>query len=467
MLAGSELVMKPRRRPEAEREADPEGTPRHAAALAAAWRRQRGATPTWVLGETQRGGATKLGGFAAGRSQLGFFHKLSRSGTLLRRAILLLVVSALVAACAGDSHSYPPAAPVIPTIELAPTGGGWSSGPLTDGLARVSNNGFGYTGEIDLYEIVVPATGRLQISLTWNHLANYDLIVAGDPEGHVRLAEGQLDAGEPEYEGIDVVALQTVYVFVAGWTGDAGPYVLETILLPPGTPVFAAATGPDLSGGWPSDLPLTFTFNADLDPEVDIATHVYFVANGLSAQGTWCLDGNAITFHPRLPETAADRGGLVAGERYTLQFPRASRGLKAVTGEYLTDIVSVTFDVVAPVDAFPGTPGITGILPAATLPYTGGTITLAVSEPLAPATVAVELHSVASDQSTTPVAATVHLRQSFLCSGDVEVRILVTPKAALPPGIATRLRLSSALGISGEASAGNTLPALQVDFPRP
>jgi hypothetical protein len=384
-----------------------------------------------------------------------------RRGTGSFGRFLVLAVVAAVAACGGPSSGSDDL-PAGPTIQLQPDGDSWKSGTL-DGLDRVSNNGLGYTGEIDRYELDAPATGRLQISLVWDHNANFDLIVATDAFGHVRLAEGLEDASEPEYVGTDVVAGQKLFLFVAGWTGDPGPYTLETVLLPPGAPIFAMETTPDFSQAVPSDAPLTFTFTTDLDPVQDLSGAIYLVHPGGVTEGTWCIDGRDLTFLPHLPEFPGDPLGLLPGQPHVLQFRRAARGVRAVTGEYLSDLVGMAFAVSAPIDLWPPPPLVTGITPSSPAKYHGEAITIAFSEPLDPASVTVSLVSVFSGGTTQPLPFDFDLTQTWLCSGNVEVRMLVAPRAAPPPGTITRLTLPGTI----KGLGGATLLPVTVDFPPP
>jgi hypothetical protein len=386
-----------------------------------------------------------------------------RRGTGSHRRLSILSLAAALAACAGGSSGTD--APVaVPTISLQPDGDHWSSAPTSDRLTKVSNNGLGYTGEIDRYELGVPATGRLQISLSWNHAANFDLIVATDDLGHLRVAEGLEDGSEPEYVGFDVALGQKLFLFVAGWTGDPGPYLLETVLLPPTTPLFAMAEIPDFDEPWPSDAPMTFTFTTDLDPDQDLDGRIYLVHPGGVTEGTWCIDGPRLTFHPHLPGTAGDTRGLLPGAPHVLQFRRAALGVRASSGEYLTDLVGVGFAVAAPADLWPAAPQVTGITPAPAAEYHGEAITIAFSEPLDPATVSVGLVSVWPGGSTQPLPFDFDLRQTWLCSGEVEVRLLVAPRVAPPAGTVTRLTLPGTIRALG---GGVVFLPVTVDFPPP
>lgn len=388
-----------------------------------------------------------------------------RGTVSVRRVSILFLVAAALAACAGGSSGAP--APVTqPTIQLQPKGDAWSAEPASHSLKKVSNNGLGYTGDIDRYEMDMPATGRLQVSLSWNHAANFDLILAADDLAELRLADGIEDGEEPEYVGIDVVLGQKLFLFVAGWAGEPGPYVLEIVLLPPTAPLFAIESAPDFTEPWPGDVPFTFTFTTDLDPGQDLDGRIYLVHGGGVTEGTWCIEGRDLTFYPHLPETAGDTRGLVPNALHVLQFRRAARGVRALTGEYLTELGGYAFNVTAPIDLWPSAPQVTGITPNPGVPYHGEAITIAISEPLDPA-VAVGLVSVAPGGSTAPLPFDFSLTQTWLCGGGVEVRLFVAPSKAPPAGTITRLTLPAgtrALGGGPDLAHGQPVT---VDFPPP
>ena len=110
----------------------------------------------------------------------------------------LVAVSLLAVACGGsggESNDPLPLAPA-PTLQLDRTADGWAAPPVEDALDRVSNNGAGYTGEIDRYAITIPADGRLQISLQWDHDADFDLLLAGDEAGTAKGVISQKTRGE-------------------------------------------------------------------------------------------------------------------------------------------------------------------------------------------------------------------------------------------------------------------------------
>ena len=370
-----------------------------------------------------------------------------------------LLVSAL-AACGGSGGGV--VLPPQPAIDLAPRGAGWA-GARNDQLDVVSNNGAGYTGEIDVYELFMPSPGRLQVSLSWDHDADFDLILAGDAEGLVRLAEGITAGREPEYLGITVAGGQRVYALVAGWEGEPGPYEIETALLPPGAPVFAVETE---GGNAPaSNRPMAFSFNVELDPDQDVAARLAFVGDGREAEGTWCILGPVLQFHPRLPRAPGDSGGLAPGATYTLQFPRAARGLRAVTGEYLTDLVTLEFTAGPPVDPTPGTPPrVTSVSPAPGATWDGAPISVNLSKAVDPRTLTPLFVQVASDGSATPLAIVFTLDQGSDCEGKTHATLLVALDEPPAPGGTFRLLLPGtilALGGDGAPSSGLTGPAPQ------
>ncbi|MHC4133989.1 MAG: hypothetical protein ACYS0K_03275 [Planctomycetota bacterium] len=380
---------------------------------------------------------------------------------------LWLASFALAAAC--GSASPEPGDRLRGFIELSPTGQGWAADPVLDGLDEVSNNGAGYTGEIDLYEITTPGPGRLQVSLNWEHDGDFDVFLTTDPEGRTRLAQGTKTGPVPEYVGIPVAGGQTVYVLVAGWEGEPGPYELETILLHPGAPVFDLAAGPTEDVPWPANLPLTFTFNVELDPDQDVDARVFFVGPGQFTEGDWCIHGATLDFYPRFPSVPGDPGGLTAGDAYTLQFPSAARGLRAVSGEYLTDVETFVNRAGPPVDLEPADPPRVEPLPP-TLNWDGNPITLAFTEPLDPDTLFPVLWEIDATGLATPIPSVHALSQRFLCNGTLEVRLVVAPAAALQaesilrlvvPGTTTGLGDSRGLAGPAPAPAGS---GFQVDF---
>jgi hypothetical protein len=388
-------------------------------------------------------------------------------GTGFLGRLFLLLALATFAACDGGSSGPNEPTEIVPSIDLEPTGQGWSASPKDTSLTRVSNNGLGYTGEIDRFELVAPAPGRLQLSLTWDHDANFDLILASDEIGKLRLAEGVENGSAPEYVGTDVVEGQRLFLFVAGWTGDPGPYKLEVLLLPPGTPLFDLESTPDFTNPWPSDVPLVFTFTTDLDPDQEVMGRASIVHAGGEVQGVWCIDGRTLTFYPQLPGKPGDPHALVPGALHILTFPRAAAGLRAATGEYLSDLKGIAFYIGAPKDLWPLAPQVTGITPNPSAAYKGDPITLAISEPLDPATVAPQLISILDNGTTLPLPFQFQLSQVYHCGGDVEVRLFVLPSQAPPPGSTTRLSLlPRTMALGGGPDLHDSMPVV-VDFAPP
>ena len=382
------------------------------------------------------------------------------------------IVSLALAAACGGSTPTEQGDLARGFIEFTPTGQGWTAEPVLDELDEVSNNGAGYTGEIDLYEITTPGPGRLQVSLQWEHDGDFDIFLTSDPEGRKRLAQGTQNGPVPEYVGIPVAGGQTVYILVAGWEGEAGAYELETILLYPGAPVFDLTDGPAEDVAWSANLPLAFTFNVELDPDQDIDARVFFVGPGHFAEGDWCIDGVTLTFLPRFPSVPGDPGGLTVGNEYTLQFPSAARGPRAVSGEYLTDVVTFMNQAGPPVDLVPDEPP--RVEPPPPTPvWDGNPITLAFTEPLDPDTLFPILWEIDATGFATPLPSIHTLSQRFLCDGTLEVRLIAAPTAALRSGSILRLvvpgttaGLGDARGLAGPAPAPDG-SGFQVDFAIP
>jgi len=387
---------------------------------------------------------------------------------LFRRGFLYLGV-ALLGACAGSSS---PSAPIAggPSIELAPTGQGqWSAPPVEDNLDQVSNNGLGYTGEIDVYELTVPAPGRLQVALSWTEESDFDLILAADPEGNQKLATGQENDFEPEYVGLDVAGGQTVYLFVAGWEGSPGDYTLETILLPPGAPVFAVESLPDPAIELAANRPLRVRFNLELDPGQDLDGRIYIAGAGRLARGHWCVEGKEAVFFPDLPELPGESCGLQPGDDYILQILRGPRGPRAVTGEYTSELVGENYTVGPATDFDPAEPPrVTAVSPPPSLPWDGSELILALSEPLDPDTVFPLFFLVGPAGAETPIAFRFNLSQQYDCDGRLEARLSVWADEPIEPGSALRLVLpGTVLGLTGDPSPQNAIEGgagFAVDF---
>ena len=224
------------------------------------------------------------------------------------------LVLVLVAACGGSSGSTSTLPPSDPQLDFdLGNDGRWRSAPVASDLDDVSNNGTGYTGDIDRYELVVPADGRLVVELTWEADSDLDFILAEDPQAESRLLESTGIDFDPEYESIDVVAGQVIYIFVAGWRGDAADYTLETIVLSVrGTHV--RHRGDAGLRGVASEQPsVAFPLQRPLDPEQELDGRAFLIREGILVDGTWCIEEHELVFYPRLPLLPGQEGGLVAG----------------------------------------------------------------------------------------------------------------------------------------------------------
>jgi hypothetical protein len=340
-----------------------------------------------------------------------------------------------------------------------PQGSGWLATPVEDDLAEVSNNGLGYTGEIDVYELFVPATGRLQVSLFWEHDADFDLIVAADMLAEVRLAEGVRISNEPEYVGASVESGQTIYILVAGWEGSPGDYILETALLPPGAPEFDLETE-SFDSPVARNHSIAVLFNADLDPGQDLSGTLALITQGHYAEGVWCVEGTSLIFHPRLPEGPGDEGGLMEGVTYTLQFDRAARGPRAASGEYLAEVRGLAVETGPYVDEDPlEPPRVIDVNRSTAEPWDGSPLTVAISGALDADTLIASLWTLDGDSNPeTPLLIAVTLRQQAGCIGGPRTRLLVELAEPLPPASVVRFRIpGSVLGITGEDRPENRL----------
>ncbi|MGH7163722.1 MAG: hypothetical protein ACREID_09580 [Planctomycetota bacterium] len=365
-----------------------------------------------------------------------------------------LACGVVLAACGGPSSS--PAAPPPPPapIDLALQGDGSAAAAVSNRLDQVSHDSLGYTGEIDRYAIVSPATGRLQASLSWDHGADFDLIVALDENAHDRLAEGISNDDEPEYVGVPVEAGQELFLVVAGYAGDPGGYTLEVVLLPPDAPLFDLVDAPDPSQPLPRNLPLVFTFNVELDAAQPVVGHVSFVAPGEAARGIWCIEGKDLVFYPLLPHAPDGHdAGLADGATYTLQIPRAARGLRAVTGEYLDALVQTAARFQGFADEDPASPPrVVDVDRSVGQPWDGAPLTITILGGLDPATVDLGLFRVAQDGTETPLPARVTFLQDYGCLRPLLARLTVEPVSALPPGSRVRVRVpATVLGFGGDA----------------
>ncbi|MEE8104979.1 MAG: hypothetical protein V3T86_05540 [Planctomycetota bacterium] len=361
-------------------------------------------------------------------------------------------------ACGGTGPvvTLPPAGDAI---TLHPLNGGFSAAPIVGSLDSVSNDDGQYTGEFDHFQLEVPEDGRLQFALTWFHDADFDLLITSDAGGSNRLAEGLRDGDDPEYVGLPVSKNQTVHVFVVGWEGEPGGYTLEAILLPPESVVFDVIAAPDTSTGWPRNRPIVFGFNVPVEPGQSIEDKIVFVAPGHQARGTWCIEANNLVFLPELPNDPGDANvGLIPGLTYTVQFRSGAKGLRATTGEYLTNVVTGEVVVEGYEDENPERPPrVIAIDHDPSDPWSGSPIQFFVDNALLPATVTAQIFLVETDGSETPLPTTTSLSQEHVCIS-IDARIVVEPAAALPPASTIRIRIpGTVLGISGEIDPRNGL----------
>jgi len=201
------------------------------------------------------------------------------------RVLVVITLCSLLSACgsSGGPAQPLPIAPA-PVVQLEPNPNGWSAEPVKEDLDEVANNGAGYTGDIDVYAIEAPAAGRLQISLSWTHDADFDLVLSSDERGTVRLAEGLEQGPVPEYIGAEVSAGQKLWIFIAGWEGDPGEYTLETMLFKPGSEKFALDTLTDGSSSLPRNMPIELVFTQELDPIQPLHELVFFIGQGAPAK---------------------------------------------------------------------------------------------------------------------------------------------------------------------------------------
>ena len=359
----------------------------------------------------------------------------------------------VLAACGGGGNGSELALAPAPIIELTPDGAGWSGEPVRDELDELSNNGFGYTGEIDRYEIEFPSAGRLQISLAWEQEADLDLIVAADPAGEIRLVEGNNQGFEPELLKLDVERGQRLWIFVAGWQGDPGDYTLETLLLPRELPVFELVTRPDLEVTSPRNGPFVLEFSEELAPDQDIDRIVFFVGFGQRASGTWCIHGRQLVFFPRLPESPLDTDVLQPDIEYLLQFPSGSRGPRSKHGEYLGEVASSEHRFGAWFDPEPTEPPrVVSVTPD---PLEGvwieGPVRIEITGALDPQTIQPQL--LVNGQ---PIPTRVVLSQQFDCEGLLRAILEIEPANPVSPGTQVELvapgsilRLGGTNGLTG------------------
>jgi len=367
----------------------------------------------------------------------------------MRIAVASLVVL-LVAACGSGTS---PSAPVLrpaPVVELEPTADGWSALPVKEDLDEVSNNGDGYTGDIDVYALVMPADGRLQVSLAWDHESDFDLVLATDERGVNRLAEGIEQGPIPEYIGADVTAGQKLWIFVAGWEGEPGEYTLETILLNPGSRKFELESITDGASPLPRNSPIELVFTQDLDPDQSFDARIFFFGSSEFAPGRWCVDGNRLLFLPHIPEGPDDAAVLQVGFEYILQIPRGARGLRATTGEYLDLVEGASYrfsdwadpDPDAPprvlrADYYPGEPW-NSVSP----------VTFEIAGALDPDTISVTMDV----DGLGAVPSATRLIQQIACGGTLVAQLQVQTLSPIPAGRVVRIRLPGTIRRLGGTS---------------
>ncbi|MEM8883077.1 MAG: hypothetical protein AAGD14_03320 [Planctomycetota bacterium] len=361
----------------------------------------------------------------------------------MKYGIGFLLFAGVACSSGGDD-----AAPVAlgPTIELERSGAGWRSRPVVDDLAENSNNGFGYTGEIDRYEILVPTTGRLQVVLQWTQDANLDLIVAEDPNGEARLAESNSNQLQHEFAKVDVRAGRSIWVFVAGWEGEPGAYELDTLLLPEEIPPFRAVVPPVDGDTLGRDGPLLIEFNEEIDPEIDVAATAFFVGAAEQLRGEWCRIGSRLIFFPELPDGSGIEKGLPReGVRYRLQFGTGFGALRSIHGEYLTELIDVdqyfeNWNLSSLHDDF----RLLEVEPADPNAWDGTEARLRFTMPLAPETIVASFRS-----GGVAYPAEWSLQQKMTCDGQADVVLTVRPATPLPDGREFTLTLGEGLRTLG------------------
>jgi len=379
---------------------------------------------------------------------------------LIRTALTLSLFS-LVAACGSSGGASQPTIAPAPVVEFQPNANGWSAQPVKEDLDEVSNNGAGYTGDIDVYALEMPADGRLQVSLSWTHDADFDLVLSSDERGEVRLAEGLEQGAVPEYIGTEVTAGQKMWIFVAGWEGDPGEYTLETILLNPGSEKFALASLTDGTTAIPRNTPIELVFTQDLDPVQPLHELVFFIGPAAPAPGHFCIDGNRLIFYPRLPESPNDENVLHPGFEYLLQFPRGARGLRAATGEYLDKVEGAAYRFSDWSDLDPSVPPrVLRMDLDPQTPWDGSPLTVELLGALDPTTIRVYIDV----EGIGIVASAVRLTQQHPCGDELHSYLQVEATDALPPGRRVRVVLpGTMLRLGGTSGATGPAPAAAGD----
>jgi hypothetical protein len=369
----------------------------------------------------------------------------------------LVVVGFVVGACGSDGTTAR-AIDGSPTIELQPSGATWSAEPVEESIDDLSNNGLGYTGEIDRYAIDVPEDGRLQVVLEWSQKSNLDLFVSADAEGLIRLAEGIESGFDPELVKVNVQAGDRIWLFVAGWEGDGASYVLRTLLLPSALPAFELNALPDASTPLARNHPIALGFTEELEPEQLFPTLVHFYGAARAARGQWCPIGRILIFLPRLPESPGDSEVLLEDVEYILQFPRASRGLRSVHGEYLDSVIGATYSFADWGDGGDESPvRMESVTPDPVGDWDGVAVELTFSTALDPETITgrFEIDGV-------PQATIVRLLQQYNCGEELRSRLEFRPVDPIPAGTTAELVVPGTilrLGKTDRATDGVTGPA--------
>ncbi len=374
----------------------------------------------------------------------------------MRSVPLWIVVVMLLPACGGSSSALPVNPPADPQIDFdLGADGNWHADPVAREIEDASNNGIGYTGDIHRFELTAPAAGRLVIELTWEGESDLDFILASDPQGEVRLLESTAIDFDPEYESLPVADEQVIFIFIAGWRGDAADYTLTSTVYPSADPEFALVEMPEFKAAVPSNQSLHFRFNVALVPDQELDGKLFILKEGISAEGAWCIHGDTLVFHPRLPTFPGDEGGLVVGASYQLAIRRAAHGVQAVTGERLIEGATITFPVgparaVDP-DLVPRALAVSPD-PTTTSFRNGETITFRFNTPVDPLTVLPLLVERAPDGSERQIPFSFVIAQMEPCDEDTRVHLALSPEEPLMPGRTLRIELP------GTARAVGTAP---------
>ena len=167
--------------------------------------------------------------------------------------------------------------------------------------------------------------------------------------------------------------------------------------------------------------------------------------------------GLKCSFRSILPNIYFIGGGLHEGAVYTLQFQAAARGPRALNGEYLSELYTMSIEIGPLVDDNPAEPPrvIDIDFPLAT-PWDGSPITVSLLGQLDPWNVEMNLFEIGPTGQLTTLALTFTLAQKYTCSGSLLARLTVEPLDPLP--VAGRVRLvvpGTVLGITGEDTPEN------------